>query len=254
MRPATPMPTAHAPTRAIAPEEGSGKGSNTERSEALRVATERVSQTKIQKSFMPASVPRPRESSKKPRAQIAPNGTAALPASRERVWHNFWLILILSCSATCAAQDARLVELKLPAHFDPFALDAKDQYSTAARMACATSKPANFIGYRWRLPAVAATLRSMTGDSAGKQIYIAFLKSHYGYQINKLNADYGSDAQSFTELLDSPMKTGVPAQDAEFDRPVRREMYAEVLAALERCDPLHAAGGVRFLVRSALDY
>ena len=85
----------------------------------------------------------------------------------------------------------------------------------------------------------------MTGESAGKQIYIAFLKAKYGYQIAKVNADYGTDAQSFTELLGSPMRAG-PA-DGEFDLPVRREIFDAILRALRRCDPLHADGFLRYL-------
>ena len=88
----------------------------------------------------------------------------------------------------------------------------------------------------------------MTGESPGKQLYIAFLKSKYGYQIAAVNAGYGTDAQSFTELLESPMKRGVAKDDAEFDRAVRQDIVAAILKALRLCDPLHASGGLSWMV------
>jgi hypothetical protein len=156
------------------------------------------------------------------------------------------------------AAEPGLVELKLPAHFDPFASSAKAQYEEAARNACAQVKPAEFNGYRWRLPPVAAELRLLSGTSEGKQIYIGFLKTKYGYQIAKLNVEYGTDAQSFTELLESPMagvdssRTAVRREDAEFDFDARRDMVEGILAALRSCDRAHADGGIRVLFEGAL--
>ena len=158
------------------------------------------------------------------------------------------LVLALSFIGFTAAEESRLVEVKLPAHFDPFAVGAKDQYDAAAQVACASPKPAGFIGYRWRLPAVASELRQVSGESPGKQIYIAFLKTKYGYQIAALNRDYGTDAQSFTELLESPMKRGILEHDAEFDAPIRRDMLEAILGALRKCDPKHAAGALRLIL------
>ena len=204
-------------------------------------------------NFMFASLPDELATPYKPTAQISKPGTNAcgVPSGLTRgpLQYLAWLVLALLVNPAFAAEDARLVDLKLPAHFDPFAPEAKAQYEFAARTACAVPKPAGFVGYRWRLPAVAAELRQMTGESPGKQIYIAFLKSKYGYQIVKLNADYGTDAQSFTELLDSPMKRGLSAHDQEFEAPIRKEMADEILGALRRCDPSHAAGGLRLLLR-----
>ena len=168
-----------------------------------------------------------------------------------RPWyHMAWVLALLFGSVMTAAEPV-LVELKLPVRFDPFGVDANAQYSEAARAACAVPKPDGFIGYRWTLPPVASLLRVLTGSSAGKQIYIGFLKSKYGYQIAAVNKAYGLDAQSFTELLESPMVvrgTAVDRDDTEFESEVRREMVNDIRAALMRCDPAHADGGLRMLL------
>lgn len=162
-------------------------------------------------------------------------------------------VLALWFPVLAGAAEPLVVDLKLPAHFDPYAVDATAQYEAAARVACAEPKPPGFIGYRWNLPPIAAELRLLTGTSEGKQIYIGFLKSQYGYQIARLNADYGTDAQSFTELLESPMthvdgRDKVRRDDAEFDRDARREMLSGILAALRQCDSAHALGVIRALL------
>ncbi|HEY3739954.1 MAG TPA: hypothetical protein VGL53_08915 [Bryobacteraceae bacterium] len=155
-----------------------------------------------------------------------------------------------------SAAEAPVVDLRLPAHFDPYAVDATARYEAAARVACAVPKPPGFIGYRWILPPVAGELRMLTGTSEGKQIYIGFLKSQYGYQIARLNEDYGTDAQSFTELLESPMarvdatRAKVRRDDAEFDRDARHDMLSGIVAALRQCDANHALGGIRALLAS----
>jgi len=166
-------------------------------------------------------------------------------------------VLVLGHLHTASAAEPVLVELKLPLHFDPFALDAKAQYKQAAREACLAPKAKNFTGYRWRLPAVAAELRLMTGASEGKQVYIGFLKTKYGYNIATLNQDYGTSAQSFTELTESPIRVdatrlAIRKQDAEFDAPIRADMLDAILKALRECDPQHADGGIRLLLQTAI--
>ena len=116
------------------------------------------------------------------------------------------------------------------------------------------SQTSGFAGYRWILPPVAAELRLRSGTSEGKQIYIGFLKTKYGYQISKVNAEYGTDAQSFTELLELPLpqvdlsRPAVRRDDAEFDGEARKEMVEGILEALKKCDPAHASGGIRRLL------
>jgi hypothetical protein len=44
-------------------------------------------------------------------------------------------------------------------------------------------------------------IRRLPEASPGKQQYVQFLKDEYGYQIDRLNAAYGLQCGSFTELL-----------------------------------------------------
>ena len=210
----------------------------------------------IKSNFMSDSMRKKAATANKPGNQFSAAGTTrrhvTLGARFRRGRYLAAMALLLLSNGFSAAEDARLAEVKLPVHFDPFAVDAKDQYEAAARAACSAAKPALFVGYRWRLPAVAAELRQMTGESPGKQLYIAFLKSKYGYRIADVNADYGTDAQSFTELLESPMTRGVAMDDAEFDAPPRREMFEAITGALRKCDPRHAEGGIRLILQALL--
>ena len=246
-RPATPIPTAQIPRISITPEDGSTTGSTHPAVDACAQPAAKIIIDKV--NFMTPILPEEWGSTNKPEAQIPRGGTSTgrvttglYPAGS---WYLGAVVLALLVPVFASAEEPRSIELVLPAHFDPFAMDAPDQYLAAAKLACASPKPLGFIGYRWRLPAVAAELRKMTGESPGKQIYIAFLKSKYGYQIAKLNRDYGTDAQSFTELLESPMRKGVREHDAEFDRTARQDMVEGILAALRKCDPAHATGVLR---------
>ena len=165
-------------------------------------------------------------------------------------------LLVLAASAS-AGEAGWLQELVLPLHFDPYAAVAQAQYRAAAAAACEGSKPAGFAGYRWRLPAVAAELRTYPGASEGKQVYIGFLKTKYGYQIAEVNRAYGLDAQSFTELQESPIvadaaREAVRRDDLEFDREARREMVTSIVAALRACDPKHADGGLKLIIEALL--
>lgn len=244
MRPATPMPIAQTPRISITPEDGSGTGSCHAAADACEHPAAKI--MNVNSDFMPSSLEEKAEIINKLVVQIPLPST-----STDRVpylpWSWYWnaLVLVVLVGAGALGADTRTIELALPAHFDPFAVDAQNQYAAAARSACAVPKPPGFIGYRWRLPAVAAELRKLTGESTGKQIYIAFLKSKYGYQISKVNQDYGTDAQSFTELLESPIKNGVPEHDAEFDRGARQDMLEGIRNALHKCDPEHADGMLR---------
>ena len=166
-------------------------------------------------------------------------------------------VLALTFSPPMRGAEPVLVDVVLPPHFDPYLEAAQAQYDAAATAACRAPKPAGFLGYRWRLPAFASELRSMTSASVGKQIYIGFLKSKYGYQIAQLNRVYGLDAQSFTELQESPivvvrMNETVHRDDDEFDAEARREVAASILAALRKCDPAHADAALRLLLDGLL--
>lgn len=240
----------------ITTDEGSGMASTDGMAEARAVSAARAAHTEINNNFMSHSVTRQLANANKPAAQnrVARTIEIAVTFSPPSQPSRYLLaaVLALLFNAVCPAEDGRLVKLKLPAHFDPFAVGAKVQYEAAAHAACATPKPADFIGYYWRLPFVAVELRQMSGDSPGKQIYINFLKSKYGYQIAAVNADFGTDAQSFTELLESPIRSQSSKNDAEFDPGPRQDMVEGILAALRRCDQPHAAAGLRFLLQRYL--
>ncbi len=224
--------------------------------EAWAVPATRLAHTGINSNFMSYSVRRQSAPANKPEAQNPCTRTIGIDVTSSTIKTAFWywacFVLMLLVNAVCAGQDARLVELRLPAHFDPYSMDAADQYAAAAGTACAVPKVTGFIGYFWRLPAVAAELRQRSGQSPGKQVYINFLKSKYGYRIAAVNADFATDAQSFTELLESPIRSQSPNFDPEFDAPARRDMVEGILKALRTCDESHAASGLLFLVESYL--
>ena len=247
-RPTIPMPIAHTPRMSITPEDGSGTGAKLS---PLAPCAAPITMHANNDNFMSSILPKESFRANKPKAQnrrrSTNTGFSTGDLSARPFQYLAALVLALSFTVHCTAEEPKSIELKLPAHFDPLAVDAPNQYSAAAKLACAEPKQVGFVGYVWRLPAVAAELRQMTGESFGKQIYIAFLKAKYGYQISKLNADYGTDAQSFTELLESPMKDGLAEHDAEFNRPVRAEMVQGILEALRKCDPAHADGVLRLL-------
>ena len=64
-----------------------------------------------------------------------------------------------------------------------------------------------------RLAPVAATRALISGEE-GKEIYVQFLKDRHGYAILHVNAIYGQEATSFTELLTLPF-AGVDEQKRE---------------------------------------
>lgn len=213
----------------------------------------RPAHTRVKINFMSGSVPHEAAGANKLKTQMLAVRTIekAMTSSSAgyRLRYLGAVVLAVSFIGRLVASEPSLVELKLPAQFDPFDVGAKDQYEAAAQESCAVPKGEGFVGYRWHLPTLAAGLRQRSGESPGKQVYIAFLKSKYGYQIAALNADYGTDAQSFTELLESPMKRGVAAHDAEFDSTMRQEMVDGILGGLRKCDPRHAAGGIWLMLQ-----
>ncbi len=79
----------------------------------------------------------------------------------------------------------------------------------------------------WREPVDAA--RKADSADLQKQLYIAFLKKRFGYQIVALNQAYGLDASAFTELESSDFaelddkRREVLADDASF----AAEIYAD---------------------------
>ena len=247
---------AHAPRIKMTIVDGSGMASSAGPG-AITVAwaspATRPAHTSVKINFICRSVPHEGAGANKRKTQILAVRTIVramtFSGAGYRLPYPCAVVLALLLNSLLVASEPGLVELKLPAQFDPFDVGAKDQYEAAAQESCAVPKADGFAGYRWHLPSLAAGLRQRTGESPGKQVYIAFLKSKYGYQIAALNADYGTDAQSFTELLESPMKRGVAAHDAEFDSTMRQEMVDGVLGALRKCDSQHAAGGIWLMLQ-----
>ena len=89
----------------------------------------------------------------------------------------------------------------------------------------------------WREPVV--TARMADAGQLRKQLYIAFLKKRYGYQIAMLNRAYGLDATAFTELESSDFKEldGKRAEVLADDLAFASELYAEnVELAFRRVD------------------
>lgn len=213
----------------------------------------RPAHTRVKINFMSGSVPHEGAGANKLKTQMLTVRTMQMGmtfiSAGYRLPYLGVVVLALLLNDRLVASELSLVEFKLPAQFDPFDVGAQTQYEAAAQESCAVPKPISFVGYRWKLPKLAASVRQRSGESPGKQIYIAFLKSKYGYQIAALNADYGTDAQSFTELLESPMKRGVEAHDAEFDSAMRQELVEGILGALRKCDPQHAVGGLWLMMR-----
>ena len=70
-------------------------------------------------------------------------------------------------------------------------------------------------------------------------LYQAFLKDRYAYTIGALNAAYGTDATSFTDLLTYDWRTVDPKRtakdDAEFAAQVRGAAVERAASALGRC-------------------
>jgi hypothetical protein len=264
-RPDSPTPMAQTPTINMAKVDGTGAGTRagaTEDNDAAWTApATRLAQTGINNNFI-AVVCRMRAGFKTNQGSKTglvgtdrPSGGRADRGGRFQ--YRCLVVMALLFSVPMLSAEPEFVEVKLPAHFDPLSPNAKAQYEAAAREACKAPKPAEFAGYFWRLPSVAAELRLMTGASEGKHVYIDFLKTKYGYNINSLNHQYGTDAQSFTELLESPIahvdatRQRVHEDDAEFDSFQRTEMFDGIRTALRQCDPQHADGGIRYLLEFA---
>lgn len=93
----------------------------------------------------------------------------------------------------------------------------------------------------WGEGPTARRLGGMAGETAGKQYYVAWLKDRYGYQIAKLNAAYGLEATSFSELLERDLgrvdrgREAVRRDDEDFLRDVREGVEAVVKPEVEDC-------------------
>lgn len=60
---------------------------------------------------------------------------------------------------------------------------------------------------RWGKDFAAGDLRRLASSHDWKQFYVNWLKVRYAYNIAKLNAAYGLESTSFTDLTESDFKT-----------------------------------------------
>ncbi len=77
-------------------------------------------------------------------------------------------------------------------------------------------------GWRARLDAI----RRLPGSETDKQLYIAFLKRKYGYQIAAVNLAYGLEASAFTELESSDFAQADRAKLEPDDIEFTAELFA----------------------------
>jgi hypothetical protein len=102
-------------------------------------------------------------------------------------------------------------------------------------------KKAAGVELEWGQGPTARRLGAMAGETAGKQYDVAWLKDRYGYQIAKLNAAYGLEATSFSELLERDLgrvdrvREAVRRDDEDFLRDVREGVEAVVKPAVSEC-------------------
>lgn len=62
------------------------------------------------------------------------------------------------------------------------------------------------VELRWAKQFAVGELRALTSSHDWKQFYVNWLKVRYAYNIGKLNAAYGLESTSFTDLTESDFK------------------------------------------------
>ena len=116
------------------------------------------------------------------------------------------------------------------------------------------------VGYTWPAsdwtPARVTAMRKLSGESAGKQQYVGFLKERYGYSIERVNQIYGLESTSFSDLLIESFaqldvsKPAVAADDRQFLDETASRLAQTIADTLHRAhpgallfsEPLRAAG------------
>lgn len=115
---------------------------------------------------------------------------------------------------------------------DPHAAATMPAWAKAAR-AVLRNEPN--VEYTWT-GATAAHLefiRRLPDEAPGKQQYVEFLKETYGYNIDRLNAAYGLQASSFTDLYSFDYRAldrgreAVRRDDKAFLRALNETLFAE---------------------------
>ena len=135
------------------------------------------------------------------------------------------------------------VTIGLQAGADLFSESTRAQISQVVRRACLHSPLPNSwnAGPVWGRELL-INVRRLSSEQTGKQIYLDFLKSTYGYNISLLNAAYGVEAGSFTDLEGSLLlgadikRSAVQRDDAEFLTALAKEFVTVTTAALRECN------------------
>jgi hypothetical protein len=115
---------------------------------------------------------------------------------------------------------------------DPHAATTMAAWAKEARAALRNEAT---VEYTWT-GATAAHLeliRRLPDEGPGKQQYVEFLKETYGYNIDRLNAAYGLQASSFTDLYSLDYREldrgreAVRRDDAAFLNALNETLFAE---------------------------
>ena len=124
-------------------------------------------------------------------------------------------------------------------------LAPKLKQRTEAACSLARSQKADGLELDWGEVTGAAALARLGSATEGKQFYIAWLKDRYGYNIARLNAAYGLEFTSFSDLAESDFSK------VDRSRKAVREDDKEFLVTLEQTmeqklsDWLQACGSAR---------
>jgi hypothetical protein len=127
---------------------------------------------------------------------------------------------------------ALVVQLPALPEADPYAADTLPGWARAAR-AVLRNEPN--VEYTWTGATTAhlELIRRLPDEAPGKQQYVEFLKETYGYNIDRLNAAYGLEASSFTDLYSFDYRAldrtrdAVRRDDAAFRRALNEMLVAE---------------------------
>ena len=133
--------------------------------------------------------------------------------------------------------------LHLAPNADIFAASTRAHIAKSIARACQTPPPPNSWngGPIWGRELV-LSVRRLSSEQTGKQIYLDFLKSTYGYNIAALNAAYGVEAASFTDLEGDLLtrveltRPAVLRDDTEFLSALAREFFTVTIAELRSCN------------------
>ncbi len=127
----------------------------------------------------------------------------------------------------------------------PRLLDADVQASIRLRVeaSCAalSKSPETHLELIWGGEVSAASLATQPSASDSKQFYIAWLKDRYDYNIARLNAAYGLESTSFSDLAESDFRQldrsrpAVRKDDAAFLEQISAMTIERVRSLVQPC-------------------